>query len=33
MSHTGPQTGGLTGTHAQTDGELSNVVFTVQATF
>jgi len=26
MSHTGGQTGGLTGTHAQTDGELSNWV-------
>jgi len=33
MAHTGPQTGGLTGTQAQTDGELSNLLSAVQATF
>ena len=33
MAHTGPQTGGLTGTQAQTDGEPSNLLLVVQATF
>jgi hypothetical protein len=32
MAHTGPHTG-LTGTHAQTDGELSNLLFASHATF
>src|SRR3954468_7963414 len=32
MSQTGPQTGGLPGTHAQTEGELSNLLLTAQAT-
>src|SRR3954465_12134218 len=33
MAHTGPQTGGVAGTQAQTDGELSNLLFVVHTTF
>ena len=33
MSQTGPQTGGLLGTQAQTAGELSNLLSVVQSTF